>query len=247
MTPPLFYLRYDGITTMIHGDGYPIGEYRPDAYQIWPRSGPSRTTPIREHSEDRAAWQDAWPRSCPSRATPIREQSGHLAAWQDFCRAVMDTHGYSVPGLAAPTDLHPFIGVVPDKPVAIPLAYLEEEDPFARNVWCRDPYDRISVERCIAKGHLASVFIPVPERDLPLPPGWDAQRIAHFVVHPDPTPVQIQVVSTHGHVEIEDGWHRLAAAFYRGDATIPAHVTGEPTGREFAFPTEHCRTIAGQP
>lgn len=216
MSPPLFYLRYDGVTTDIHGEGYPVGQYARGGYQVWAAPEASKPTPIHGRGTD-------------------------LAAWTAFCRIVAETHGYSVPSLAAPEDLRPALGVVPVEPVWIPRGCLDDDDPFARNVWCRDPYDRASVARCLADGRTASAFIPVADRDGVLPPQWDAQRIAQFVLHPDPTPIEIQVTSTHGHYDIEDGWHRLAAAFYRYDETVKVRIDGDPIGAALAFPLDQRR------
>jgi len=56
------------------------------------------------------------------------------------------------------------------------------------------------------------------------------ERIAYLVVHRDPNPIELDVGIPHlgCHVSwpIQDGHHRLAAAFYRGDEGIEADVSG---------------------
>jgi hypothetical protein len=51
------------------------------------------------------------------------------------------------------------------------------------------------------------------------------RRIAYLVVHPDPTPVEIEMDS-YGYPIIYDGNHRIAAAVCRGDLTILADISG---------------------
>jgi hypothetical protein len=56
------------------------------------------------------------------------------------------------------------------------------------------------------------------------------ERIAYLVVHRDPTPIDLDVgvpeLGCYVDWPIQDGHHRLAAAFYRGDESIEADVSG---------------------
>ncbi len=59
----------------------------------------------------------------------------------------------------------------------------------------------------------------------PLTKDFHVARIAYLVAHPDPTPITI-IKRRDGDFELDDGFHRLAAAIYRGDETIKAAFEG---------------------
>lgn len=219
--PALFDLHADGEATWIHAEGRCIARYGRQAFEVYSQDDPQT---LLRHGRTTGA---------PS--------------WLAFAEGVRDVHGYAVPANAAPDHLHAALGVTPPEPVEVPLALLDEWNPLERNPWLRDPCDRPAIAAALALGQTEPDFVPMPLRDLALPTGWDARRVAHLVLHPDPTPIDILVTSTHGHIEIDDGWHRLCAAFYRGDATIPALIQGEPLGRELAFPAAQCRPVAPTP
>lgn len=48
---------------------------------------------------------------------------------------------------------------------------------------------------------------------------YHAGRIAYLVQHPSDDPIMV-IENVRGGWDIDDGYHRLAAAIYRGDATI---------------------------
>ncbi len=69
---------------------------------------------------------------------------------------------------------------------------------------------------------------------------WHIERIAYLVVVKDPTPIHIDVgVPDFGSMGpiIEDGYHRLTAAFYRNDSHIPANVSGGFRYAQSLFPS----------
>ncbi len=55
-------------------------------------------------------------------------------------------------------------------------------------------------------------------------------RVAYLVTHPDTKPIFLDVGIPHLNCYVDwivqDGHHRLAAAFYRNDKTIPASIAG---------------------
>jgi hypothetical protein len=54
---------------------------------------------------------------------------------------------------------------------------------------------------------------------------FHVSRIAYLVVHPDSNPIDV-VPTNVGSFTLEDGFHRLAAAIYRGDQTIKVAFGG---------------------
>lgn len=60
---------------------------------------------------------------------------------------------------------------------------------------------------------------------------WDSERherrIAYLVIHPANDPICVEFVDPDGaRLELNDGWHRLAAAMSRGDEAIPVAIGG---------------------
>lgn len=57
------------------------------------------------------------------------------------------------------------------------------------------------------------------------------ERVAHLVVNPTDDPIELDVgvpvLNYFPKWVVTDGNHRLAAAFYRGDETIKASITGQ--------------------
>jgi hypothetical protein len=52
-------------------------------------------------------------------------------------------------------------------------------------------------------------------------------RIAYLVQNPNPAPIEVEFIDPEQpNLEMQDGWHRLAAALVRGDAEIAVHVGG---------------------
>lgn len=145
---------------------------------------------------------------------------------------------------------------------AIPLEKLREWSPFEHIVWSgiagnfvgqgNGPITREEVRLAIEEGRLRAR--PVDGRDLiqdGVPIRRDhVERIAYLVVHPDPTPIDfdVGVPSLGCHVDwpLQDGHHRLAAAFYRGDATIEADISGCLDTGEEMFGVKVPRTVRGR-
>lgn len=52
-------------------------------------------------------------------------------------------------------------------------------------------------------------------------------RIAYLVQNPSTSPIEVEFIDPEQAIlEMQDGWHRLAAALVRGDADISIHVGG---------------------
>lgn len=110
----------------------------------------------------------------------------------------------------------------------MPLERLRAWSPFSADVWGHGKLKKRSVATALKAGRLrAEVW------DLTFAPGagWHAERVAFLVLNSDDTPISIDVgAPVLGYYEpwiVQDGHHRLAAAFYRGDATIAADVGGQ--------------------
>lgn len=119
-------------------------------------------------------------------------------------------------------------------------------DPFA--AWCTTPITASEVEEALEEGWLD----PVPYDTMPW--GFHEQdedrarhyhrcRIAWLVVHPDPTPIEIDVgapsLGWHPRgkgFDFIDGNHRLCAAVIRGDDTIRVGYGGECDRMATLFP-----------
>lgn len=96
-------------------------------------------------------------------------------------------------------------------------------NPFKSSPWA--DVDRIAPEAVAAaidrQDFTTAPYDPVSPYDLRSAPNPDyhVKRIAYLVTHRDPQPLVI-VPNVRGSYELDDGFHRLAAAIYRGDATI---------------------------
>ena len=101
-------------------------------------------------------------------------------------------------------------------------------DPFDRSPW--DGVDKIDPDEVVA-GAVEKSCRSIAHDDAmqnPLAPpkqAYHVKRIAYLVAHPDPEPIVI-VPNVRGSFQLEDGWHRLAAAIYRGDAKIKVAFGG---------------------
>jgi hypothetical protein len=95
-------------------------------------------------------------------------------------------------------------------------------NPFKASPW--DGTSKLNPD-AIASAIEQQDFSTVPHDDHmqnPLAPpeqAYHVKRIAYLVAHPDPEPIVI-VPNIRGSFQLEDGFHRLAAAIYRHDATI---------------------------
>jgi len=82
-----------------------------------------------------------------------------------------------------------------------------------------DDVDEAINNHDFAKQHSDSSDLANPDK------AYHAKRIAYLVKHLDPEPIVI-VPNIRGSYELEDGFHRLAAAIYRGDKTIKVAFGG---------------------
>lgn len=110
------------------------------------------------------------------------------------------------------------------------LEKLERWNPFDHPVWwgMKSPITREEVAHALAKGLLQSKVSHIWRRSTRL---GHIRRVAYFVQHGWEVPISIDVgiPSLGYHVEwiVDDGNHRLAAAFYRKDPTVRISVSGQ--------------------
>lgn len=100
--------------------------------------------------------------------------------------------------------------------------------PFVTGLWC-EPMTKEAVKWCLDRGWLLS---PDDGADTPFTTQYylaHAARIAWFVTHGFDGGVTIEVSMTRVRWHpVRDGNHRLAAAIYRGDTTIPVQWINGP-------------------
>jgi hypothetical protein len=164
----------------------------------------------------------------------------HIALddWITFRDQVLVHHGYNIAPRRTPRCYWSDLGILPTEPVSIPLADIQRfHDPLQNPIWKRGPTDRATIAAVLAEGRLANEFVEEEARD-GLDPLWDARRIAHFVVDYEPEPMELLITSDHGHFEVYDGFHRLGAAIYRGDARFNVLLEGDETGIARLFPDQ---------
>jgi hypothetical protein len=111
-------------------------------------------------------------------------------------------------------------------PVLVPVKKLLDWSPFSSYVWTSSVLTELMVSAAIENGE----FVEIPSDDEENIE-YHAKRVAWLVMNPTDDPIQIDVgcpvLRCHVDWIIMDGHHRLAAAIYRGDDTIPAHVSGQ--------------------
>jgi len=121
-------------------------------------------------------------------------------------------------------------------PVQLPLASLQDFSPFVHCVWHRldKPITREEISRALEQENLQPDPLPAFNwfRQKEGPTRQDhIRRIAFLVRQPDPTPILVDVgcpsLGCYNDWWIEDGNHRLAAAFYRKDSHISVLPGGE--------------------
>jgi hypothetical protein len=105
-------------------------------------------------------------------------------------------------------------------------------NPFETSCWeTKTPVSYNDVKRAVSGNFtLSSQYSPSIK-----PTKWSKrkhiERIAHLVINPDHTPIEIDVgIPSLGYCSewfIEDGNHRFAAAIFRGDLTILATCSGQ--------------------
>jgi len=130
----------------------------------------------------------------------------------------------------------------------MPIVALEKlgaYSAFDRMIWSGqgdDPITREEVASAIAEGRFQKMPLDTEgtRRD-------HVERIAYLVVHPARTPLELDVGIPHlgCHVDwpLLDGHHRLAAAIYRGDATIDIDAAGSIDYAEELFGVPFPRNV----
>jgi hypothetical protein len=164
-----------------------------------------------------------------------------LQGWLDFSKVILDVHGIPIPPARTPIRFQSELGLEhgydKDEPLfVIPLHRIAAfGNPFTDNIWDRGVVTFEKVKACIEQGHFESDFVPMGTRGR-VDRDWDSRRIAYLVENQDDRPISIEILSLDGRFEIDDGWHRIAAAIYRGDLEIVAGLGGFIDGWEVAFP-----------
>lgn len=164
-----------------------------------------------------------------------------LEGWRTFKDCVLGTFAYALDDALAPVRLHgemePSPGFEPgDQVFLVPVREISDvTDPFLDDVWGRGTIMREDVRRLLEAEDVASDFVEMHVRER-LSAEWDARRTAYFVRNPSAFPISIEVVSPEGDFEVDDGYHRLAAAIYRGDGEIAVELGGYVGGWSAAFP-----------
>ncbi len=164
-----------------------------------------------------------------------------LETWLAFKAQVEAIHGYPISDELTPHRFHKELGLdaayhCTGSVFRVPLAAVSSlNNPFRTDVWGRGKTTRRAVKEAIERADFAATHVSMGIRHM-VAPGWDARRIAYLVEHPDATPISIEVHSLDGSFTIQDGFHRLAAAIYRGDGHIDIELGGYVTGWDQAFP-----------
>lgn len=117
------------------------------------------------------------------------------------------------------------------KGIWIPLESLQPWNPFEHAVWRNlvRPITREEVRLAIERGRLRRTQLGVGRETTTR--RAHVNRVAYLVVNPSDDPIDIEVgvpELTGREVDwvIQDGNHRLAAAFYRGDAKVRVDIGG---------------------
>lgn len=102
-------------------------------------------------------------------------------------------------------------------------------DPFRSPCWLDRPITQREVRAALRAGNLvAESYSGSPSWNWPM--DRHVARIAYLVVHPDPTPIEVDVGVPSLGCPVEwpvfDGNHRLAAAIFRGDPYILVSASG---------------------
>lgn len=210
-----FSVDADLSSVWVHRDGQCVARYGRWAYEIYDASDPSQ---IVEFGKTDSLW-----------------------TWIDFKKAVFDAYGVVIEANKTPYRFHKELGLVGgydrDTPTFhIPVGRLVEGcNPLDVDVWGRGVVSRERVRECIENRWFESEYVAMGVRNQ-VDPDWDNRRIAYLVEYPDDWPMFVEVIGDDGSFEIADGWHRLAAAVYRGDAEIAVALGGYADGWDIAFP-----------
>jgi len=114
----------------------------------------------------------------------------------------------------------------------LPLRALAPWNPFDDTVWpgLAEPISYEEVEEAVGEERVRCECIPEEEYDDDVPRGTHIARIAWFVLHGIDDPIVVDPTALERYSRdawiVLDGNHRLAAAFFRDDDTIPVHVLG---------------------
>lgn len=115
----------------------------------------------------------------------------------------------------------------------IPLSKLEPWSPLMRHCWIGldSPVTREEIRLAVSTDDLRCEPVPVYDWSKPpIPRIEHVRRVAYFVVYATQEPIELDVgvpeLGWYPSWIIEDGNHRLAAAFFRGDKEINASVSG---------------------
>lgn len=169
------------------------------------------------------------------------EKVSSAQSWIDFREKVQEAHGLEVVDGLTPHRFHKELGLTfgydsNDEIFEISVKVISRfSNPLRHDVWGRGRVTRASIKACVEQNLLAATFVPMGVRGH-VGPDWDSQRVAYFVVNPDPWPISIEVTSPCGVWTIDDGFHRLAAAIYRKDASILVGLSGYVDGWDHCFP-----------
>lgn len=158
-------------------------------------------------------------------AAPVVVRGSGLEQWRRFRDMVATIHGFGIPDEFVPVRFRDELGLNDAPTFMLDLATIAEfRDPFRFDVWGRTPLTREDVQQAIDERDFVRTYMDMGIRTH-VGPKWDARRVAYFVVHPDHAPIGIEV-DEEGNFGLDDGYHRLAAAIFRGDATIRATMGG---------------------
>lgn len=162
--------------------------------------------------------------------------------WLSFKAQVAELYAHEIDEMLTPIRFWDQLGLTPgfetgQPTFTIALSEIEHlNNPFEQDVWGRGQVTREEVARCIEAGEIASEFVAMGIRDRK-PSGWDARRIAYFVLNPSDWPIDIEVTTADGDFLIEDGFHRLASKIFTRDDVINATLGGYVSGMAKAFPS----------
>lgn len=93
-------------------------------------------------------------------------------------------------------------------------------DPFISSPWGDGRIKKQNVENDIKNNNLESNYF----NNENYYPEWHTRRIAYLVVNLDKTPITILINKNNFDDYDVDGYHRLAAAIYRGDKNINVYT-----------------------
>lgn len=111
----------------------------------------------------------------------------------------------------------------------IPIERVTRRDPFKASPWFDGQSVTVAdVQAAVAEGRLEATAYPGFQwsRESEWNDRRHAERIAYLVANKAHDPISIEFVNPEGKMEVNDGWHRLAAALLRGEKEISVAVGG---------------------